>query len=96
MFVIVFLIEPSVHTVIPQKFVYELNHENLYNKGINTNQSRLIYFSTELFEALENGEAIDENGYIPNFNLPITVDYPLPNNLGETCFIARLKKFYSE
>lgn len=96
MFVIVYLIQPRVHTVVPHKFVYELSHVNLYNNGINSNQSRLIYFSTELFDALKNGDEIDENEYVPNFNIPISVNYPLQNNIVESCFIARLRKFYGE
>lgn len=96
MFVTVFLVEARAHIVIPQKFVYELNQMNLCNNGINTNQNRRIFFSTQLLNALENGEVIHENEYAPNFNLPITGNYPLPDDMLETCFIARLKKFWGE
>lgn len=96
MFVTVFLIEPRVHIVIPEKFVYELNQMNLYNLGLNSNQNRRVFFSSELFEALRNGEAMQVDKYVPNFTLPISVEYPLPHNMLETCFVARLKKFWGE
>lgn len=96
MFVSVFLIEPRVHIVIPEKFVYELNRMNLYNLGLNSNQNRRIFFSSELFEAQKNGEPVNVDEYVPNFSLPITAEYPLANNTVETCFIARLKKFWGK
>lgn len=92
MFVTVFLTEARAHTVIPAKFVYDLNQMNLFNLGLNSYQARRIYFSKNLFEALKNGDDVQENE--PNFNLPTSVDYPLKNGELETCFIARLKKFW--
>lgn len=94
MFVTVFLVEARAHTVIPARFVYDLNQMNLFNLGLNSNQARRIYFSKNLFEALKNGDVIQENEIEPNFNLPTSVDYPLKNGALETCFIARLKKFW--
>lgn len=94
MFVAVFLVDAKVHTVIPQEFVYELIHENLFNKGVNSNQNRLIYFSKELFDVLQDGASSERITFVPNYNLPVTKVYPLPTELEETCFIARLKKFF--
>lgn len=94
MFVTVFLVEARAHTVIPLKFIYDLNQMNLFNMGINTNQVRRIYFSKNLFEALKNGGTLEENEIDPNFNLPTSIYYPLENGVIETCFIARLKKFW--
>lgn len=93
MFVVVYLIDAKVHTVIPKEFVHELSRESLFNKGVNPNQKRLIYFSQKLFDELQFGIEND-NEYHANFSLPITKDYPLPNGLSETCFEARLKKFF--
>lgn len=94
MFVTVFLVNAREYTVIPEKFVYDLNKMNLFNFGLNSNQNRLIYFSKNLFEALESGGSMQENEIEPNFSLPPSVDYPLKNGVMETCFIARLKKFW--
>lgn len=96
MFVTAYLYGANMQTVIPQKFIYELNRENLFNKGVNPHQKRRIFFSQELFDLLESGENVDICNYNPNFDLPITSVYPLPNGLKETCFFARLYKFWGE
>lgn len=96
MFITVFLIDAKVHTVVPKEFVYKLHEPNLWNVGVNTNQNRKIYFSKELFEILENGGAFDCTKFIPKFDIPVTDIYPLPVDVAETCFNARLKKFWGE
>lgn len=95
MFVTVYLVEAKTHTVVPQEFIYELNQENLCNHGVNTNQNRLIFFSTEIFEALKSGNNT-VNMDMPKFDVAITNEYPLPNELKETCFVGRLKKFWGK
>lgn len=96
MFVTVFIYGAKIHTVIPQKFIYELNHESLYNKGVNPHQKRRIYFSQVLFDLLQSGVNVNLGDYNPNFGLPITSVYELPNGSNETCFFARLIKFWGE
>lgn len=95
MFLTVFLVEANEHTVIPEEFVFQLVEENVKNHGLNSNQNRLVYFSRELFELLESGD-IPHSEIIPNFGLPISKMYPLPDGLLETCFIGRLKKFWGK
>lgn len=95
MFVTVFLVEAKTHTVIPEEFVFKLVEANLKNHGLNSNQNRLIYFSRELFELLES-HVVPRAEIIPNFGLPITEMYPLPDGLLETCFIGRLIKIWGE
>lgn len=95
MFATVYLVDAKVHTVIPQEFIYGLLPENLFNYGVNSNQDRLVFFSQELFEVLKND--VDNNGSTTvDFSLPITRNYPLPTGLQNTCFIARIKKFFGE
>lgn len=96
MFVTVFLVKPRYHTVIPHQFVYKLNEMNSWNHGINPYQGRRIYFSSELFNALSNRDAVNENDYVPNFGLEESENYPLPDGMLETCFHARLIKFWGE
>lgn len=94
MFVIVYLVESKAHTVIPQEFIFKLNQENLCNDGVNSNQHRLIYFSKEIFDLLQNG--VDPQAFVPKFYIPVTNAYPLPDGVVETCFIARLKNFWGK
>lgn len=96
MFVAVYLVDARAHTVIPLEFVYQLVTENLLNRGVNPNQNRLIYFSKELFDVLKYGVASNRTTYTPNFVLPVTSVHPLPAELEETCFIARMKKCYGK
>lgn len=94
MFVVVYLVDAKAHTVIPKEFIYELMEQNVYNKGVNSNQRRLIYFSVELFDVLQSGVDVGRETYIPNFGLPTTQQFPPPSDLQGTCYIARLKKFF--
>lgn len=96
MFVVVYLVAAKTHTVIPKEFVYELVEENIYNRGVNTNQNRLIYFSAELLDVLQANAVGGRDVYIADFHLPVTKQFPPPNGLAETCYIARLKKFYGK
>lgn len=96
MFVVVYLVDARAYTVIPKEFIYKLLEENVFNKGLNSNQNRLVYFSAELFDVLQNGVDAARGTYIPNFNLPVTQQFPPPDDLQETCYIARMKKFFGK
>lgn len=96
MFVSVYLTDAHKHTVVPQEFILDLSQVSLNNNGVNSNQSRRIFFSKELFESLKNGEDISHMEYTPNFSIPISKIYPLTDGLGETCFIGRLKKIFGK
>lgn len=95
MFATVFLVDAKVHTVIPHEFIYGLLPENLFNYGVNSNQNRLIYFSQEIFDVLKNNVAANGSTTV-DFSLPVTEIYPLPIGLQNTCFTARIKKFFGE
>lgn len=92
MLVLVYLSDPKQHTVVPESFIYDLNERSLKNRGVNRNQNRLIYFSRQWFENMEQNRNLDEE-FVPNFHCPLTIEYPLPNGLVETCFIGRMIRF---
>lgn len=92
MLVVVYLKDSKQYTIVPEEFIYQLNERNLKNLGLNRNQNRLIYFSSEIFEKIQRNDDI-EPPHEPNFSLPISFAYPLPNDLKDTCFIGRLIKF---
>lgn len=94
MYVTVYLRDAKKHTVIPYEYVYELVEENLFNKGINTNQNRLIFFSQDLFDSFKRGENPNLLDFPPNFNCPVEKVYPLPDDMRSACFVARLIKFW--
>lgn len=89
MLVIVFLQDAKCFTVVPEGFVYSLDEKSLKNRGVNKNQNRLIYFSRELFKKMEENEEYEQNCK-PNFHRPISIKYPLPDNLEDACFIGRM------
>lgn len=91
MLLVVYLYEAERYTVVPEEFVFQLNERSLKMNGVNTNQNRRIYFSTECFEILQQNGNVEQ--FKPNFNLPITKIYPLPDNLMETCFYGRMYCF---
>lgn len=94
MYVTVFLTDARVHTVVPSSFVKELVKVNLFNKGINTYQKRLIFFSKEIFDLLESGEISDSLEFVPKFSSPKTNVYP-PADV-DVCYNGRLIKFWSK
>lgn len=96
MFVAVYLLASQKHTVVPTEFVMDLNQVSLNNYGVNPNQSQRIYFSKVLFDAYVKGEDTSHIDYAPNFNLPVSEIYPLPDGLSEACFYGRLKKFFGK
>lgn len=93
MLIIVYLQDAKKHTVVPEEFIFGLNEKNLKNNGVNSNQTRLIYFSKDVYEKLQRNE---EQDFIPKFDLPVTNVYPLPDALAETCFKGRLYGFESK
>lgn len=90
MLIIVFLQEARKYTVVPEEFIYGLDEKSLKNNGVNSNQTRLIYFSKDVFEKLEQNV---QQTFTPKFDLPVTNIYPLPIELNETCFKGRLYGF---
>lgn len=89
MLVLVFLLVPRRYTIVDESFIYKLVERNVKNYGINRNQNRLIYFSREWFEKFKRNETIDED-FVPNFLLETTNEYPLPNDVDETCYVGRM------
>lgn len=95
MFVIVFLSGPKQLTVIPEEFIFDLDERKLKNLGCNRNQSQRIYFSKEWFQNQIDGINLEKK-FTPNFNLPASSIYPMPNDVEEAVYIANLRKFESK
>lgn len=92
MFVVVYLIDSKVHIIIPEKWICDLNEENLKNNGANTSRKHRVFWSNL---------AVDENGvpntsYEPNFRLDVTAAYPPLNEIFETCYYGQIKHFFGE
>lgn len=89
MFVVVFLVDPKVHVIVPEEFIFNLDEQSLKNVGKNGNFKYKVFYA-------EN--CIDENGIqnyecVPNFNLADCIEFP---PVGEACYIGKLKRFFSE
>lgn len=91
MFVVVFLSGPKKLTVVPENFIFDLNERKLKNLGVNSNQRYRIYFSKGWFQNQINGVNL-EHEFIPNFRLPATNVYPLPDNVAEAVFFGYMRK----
>lgn len=92
MFVVVYLIDSQTHIIIPEKWICDLNEENLKNNGANSFRKHLVFWSNL---------AVDENGvpnpsHEPNFRLHVTAAYPPLNGMFETCYYGRIKHFFSK
>lgn len=87
MFAVVYLVDAKKHIVVPQKFIYGLSEQNLYNYGKNKRQY-LLYWS----KTLSNDPAAEN--CTPNFSLNISSSYPPLQN--QTCFIIQIKYFFGK
>lgn len=92
LFVVIFLRDANCATVVPEEFILDLDQKALKNNGVNRNQDRRLYFSKEWLENQKNEINLDKK-FQPNFELPIMKVYPLPDNIDEACYIARMIKF---
>lgn len=93
MFVVVYLLESKKNVIVPEKFIYGLSEEKLKNYGANHNQSHRIYWSEA---ALEGVDQIPNPDFPTNFFLPTTTVHPPPNEIVETCYTGRLKRFFGK
>lgn len=85
-FVVIYLIGAREIIVVPDKWVFDLNTAKLKNNGRNSNQNFLAYCS------FVDGEP--ELAKEPNFDVPIFGEFNI--NMGEACFLCRVKKFFGE
>lgn len=89
MFVTIFIKATKQYVAIPEEWVYGINEESLKNRGVNSNQDVLIFWSEN---GLVNGQP--DGGYDPDFSLPLSSEFP-PSN-GEGCYLARRVHYYGE
>lgn len=84
---VVYLIDAKKRVIIPQKCVFGYDDAKVKNYGANNNQTHRVFWSADNLTDLSQVE--------PNFNLPLSVEYP-PVNIGETCYKARVLRHFSE
>lgn len=92
MFVVVYLLDAKKNIIVPETFIYELNEEKLKNYGANRNQSHLIYWSNAASDGIDG---VPNPDFPTDFTLPPTNVHP-PREIEETCYIVRLKRFFSK
>lgn len=92
MFVVVYLKEIKKRVIVPEKWIFDQNEEYLKNNGVNRNRDVLVYWSNDGVDA--NG-CPDEN-YAANFRADKVNDHPPPNNIVESCYIARTLRYFGE
>lgn len=86
-FLVVYLIDAKKRVIIPEKFVLGFDETKVKNYGANSNQTHRVFWSED-----------DSNDFCaeqPNFNLPLSVEYP-PVNVSKTCYKARILRFFSK
>lgn len=89
MFVVVYLCEPKVNIVVPQKFIYGLSQQNLNNYGKKRYQKYLIFWSKKALIG-----DVPDLSYAPNFESNVCTSYPPPED--EACFFGKIKYFYGK
>lgn len=89
MFVVVFLVEPKQHIIVPENHIFGLNLESLKNIGKNGNFRYKIFWSEWAVDA----DGVPDIEYIPDFDLPKRTTFP-PAESG--CYVGKLKKNFSK
>lgn len=90
MFVVVFIKSVSKYVVIPEEWIFDVNEEQLKNKGVNSNRDVLVFWSTS---GIKNDGQPDAT-YAPNFLIPKSSVFPPPND--EACYLARTIHYYGK
>lgn len=87
MFAVVYLIDPKKQIIVPEKFIFGLSKQNLFNYGKNKRQFR-IFWSNVLLQ--------DPTAQFcePKFNLNLSLIHPPIEN--EVCYRAQIKYFFGE
>lgn len=91
MFVVVYIKSAQKYVVVPENWIYDINQELLKNKGVNRNRDVLVFWS---LNGLIDGKPNEE--YTPNFHVQKSIAFPLPNDLKEACYIARLVRYFGK
>lgn len=92
MLVVVYLVDPKKCIIIPQNWIMALNQETLNNVGKASYQSRRIFWSKHGV----NQDDIPDESITPNFHLPLSNTFPPTQNIDQTCYIARVKRYCGE
>ncbi|XP_055300552.1 uncharacterized protein LOC129567536 [Sitodiplosis mosellana] len=89
MLVVVYLMDAKKNIIIPQDWILALDQETLNNVGKASYQHRRIFWSNHGL----SDDGIPDESIAPNFYLPLSKTFPPPENLAETCYIARVKQY---
>lgn len=87
MFVVVFLVEPKLHIIVPENFIFALDEESLKNIGKNGNFQYKVFWSENCVDT----EGVPDEKYQPDFNLQNSESFPPADS---ACYIGKLKRFF--
>lgn len=92
MLVVVYLMDARKNIIVPQEWIRGLNQESLNNIGKASYQNRRIFWSNHALSC----NATTYESVSPNFRLPLSKVFPPPENVNETCYIARVRRYCCE
>lgn len=88
------LIESNQFIAIPEEWIRDLNpivFEKFANKGLNTDQPHVCYFSNQESAKTANGEP--NPSFVPNFNASRSVEYPCADGTFYCQILKYTRKF---
>lgn len=90
MFYIVFLVEPKINVVIPKTWIMDIeeNWEKFVNKGLNSTQKFLCFWSEEKHAQIDGKP---NQNFKPQFNNDVNHVFP-----SEGCYLGKLVHFKSK
>lgn len=92
-FFVVFLTNFDEYVVIPEDWIRELTitvYEKFVNKGLNSDQQHVCYFSNQ--EAATTVNGAPNSNIVPNFNAPRGDQFPC----AEGTFLCRVLRYSSK
>lgn len=91
---VVVLKEPKKHVIVPEKYIYGLDQlqGELKTWGVNSKVDHCVFWQRSFL----NDDIIPDSNEEPNFQLVPRADFPPPAEVESACYIARVKRFFSE
>lgn len=90
--VVVILVQPRVHCILPEKYIYGIKEieADIKTWGIQKQHKYLVFWSRDLLD-----DEMVSNGIFgtPDFDLIPSAEFP-PANMNPACYYAKIKQFF--
>lgn len=85
--------KPLTYCIVPEEYIYGLDEieDQLKTWGV-SKSDHLVFWTRSLIDDVTAPNTV----IVPNFNLDPCQEYPPPPEIHSTCYLGRVKRFFSE